>query len=142
MSESMFDLPPKAPPELLAEWSDLADRVCRELALAGLSARRGDLDGGRPVGPGVAVHVDPFADGGSGVYVDWRTDEELTTAAVELFEKDIDFTDPPPLVRHHRDVHRFMQEALLGILASAGFEVEVPDPHTYGSAAWVKGLRA
>ncbi|WP_426363622.1 hypothetical protein [Streptomyces sp. E-08] len=141
MSEHGFDVPPKAPPELLAEWHDLADRVCRELTRAGLPARRGDREGGG-AGAGVEVHVDPFADGGGGVYADWRTDEELTTAVVELFENGIDFTDPPPVVRHHRDVHRFMQEALLGILASAGFEVEVPDPHTYGSAAYVKGFRA
>ncbi|XUM00438.1 hypothetical protein ACQ86F_26440 [Streptomyces venezuelae ATCC 10712] len=141
MSEHGFDVPPKAPPELLAEWHDLADRVCRELTRAGLPARRGDREGGR-VGAGVEVHVDPFADGGGGVYADWRTDEELTTAVVALMEERADFTDPPPLVRHHRNVHRFMGAALWGILDSAGFEVEVPDPHTYGTAAWVKGRRA
>ncbi|MEV7563978.1 hypothetical protein [Streptomyces tanashiensis] len=141
MSESMFDLPPKAPPELLAEWSDLADRVCRALTRAGLPARRGDRGGG-PAGSGADVHVDPFADGGGGVYVDWRTDAELTTAVVEVMEGRVDFTDPPAVVRHHRNVHRFMGEALVGILDSAGFQVEVPDPHTYGSAAYVKGLQA
>ncbi|MCX5225928.1 hypothetical protein ABZY16_32285 [Streptomyces sp. NPDC006553] len=138
MKDIEFDLPPKASPDVIAEWNHLADRVCRELARAGLPAYRGDLDGGPQDGPGAEVHVDPLADGG--VYADWRADGELTTAAVELFARGIDHTDPPPIVRHHRDIHQFMQEALLGILASAGLQVEKGDPHL-GIAVHVKGLR-
>ncbi|MFJ2933547.1 hypothetical protein ACIO8G_12310 [Streptomyces sp. NPDC087219] len=133
-----FDLPPKAAPEVIAGWNHLADRVCRELARAGLPAYRGDLDGGPQGGPGAEVHVDPLADGG--VYVDWRPEGELTTAVVAIFARGIDYTDPPPIVRHHRDVHQFMREALLGILASAGFQAEKGDPHL-GIAVHVKGLR-
>ncbi|MGW8764014.1 hypothetical protein ACWGN5_16075 [Streptomyces sp. NPDC055815] len=140
MNEPRFNLPPRAPAELLAAWHELADRVCRELALAGLPAHRGDLDGDRPAGSGADVHVDRMLDGG--VFVNWRTDPALTAPAIELFARGIDYENPPPVVRHHRDVHRFMQDALLGILASAGFQVEVPDPHTYGSAVYVKGARA
>ncbi|MEU2243976.1 hypothetical protein ABZ572_31780 [Streptomyces sp. NPDC018338] len=140
MNDVGFDLPPKAAPEVVAGWNDLADRVCGELARAGLPAHRGDRDAGPQNRPGADVHVDPLADGG--VFVDWRTDEELTAAVVELFAKGIDYADPPPVVRHHRDVHQFMQEALLGILASAGFQVEKPDPHTYGSAVYVKDTRS
>ncbi|MFD3660639.1 hypothetical protein ACFWVF_08560 [Streptomyces sp. NPDC058659] len=138
MESPEFDLPPHAPADAVAEWNDLADRVCRELARAGLPAHRGDVDGGPPELPGAEVHVDRLADGG--VYVDWRTDAELTTTALELFAKGIDYTNPPPAVRHHRDVHTFMRDALMGILASAGFQVEEPDPHAYGSAVYVKGL--
>lgn len=135
----MFDLPPQAPPEVIAEWNDLAGEVCHELARAGLPAYRGDLDDARRGGPGADVHVDRILEGG--VYVDWRTNAELRTAAIELFEKGIDYADPPPVVRHHRDIHKIMQGALLGILASAGFQVEKPDPHAHGSAVYVKGLR-
>ncbi|MFE5712512.1 hypothetical protein ACFQ7J_17100 [Streptomyces sp. NPDC056501] len=139
MNDPEFDLPPHAPPEVIAEWNDLADGVCRELARAGLPARRGDLDGGSQTGPGAEVHVDPMADGG--VYVDWEAGAELRTPALELFAKGIDYADPPPVVRHHRNVHAFMRDALTGILASAGFQVEEPDPHTHGSAVHVKGRR-
>ncbi|CAM5547266.1 hypothetical protein GCM10010222_26530 [Streptomyces tanashiensis] len=88
--------------------------------------------------PGAEVRVDPLADGGA--YVDRRTDGKPTTAAVELFARGIDPADPPPVVRHHRDVHPFMQEALPGILASAGFQVEKGDPRL-GIAVRLKGLR-
>ncbi|MFD4377711.1 hypothetical protein [Streptomyces sp. NPDC058486] len=141
MSSPDFDLPPLAPPETLAAWDDLADRVCRELTRAGLPAHRGDREGGPLARPGADVHVDRLADGGGGVYVDWATDDELRSAAVDILERGFDFADPPPLIRHHATVHRHMRDALTGILASAGFEVAEPDPHTYGSAVHVKALR-
>ncbi|WP_055600673.1 hypothetical protein [Streptomyces aureus] len=140
MKDIEFDLPPKAAPDVVARRNHVADEVCRALAGAGLPVRRGDLDGGSSGTPGAVVHVDPLADGG-GVYVDWETGDELRTAAMELFAKGIDYADPPQVVRHNRDVHAFMQEALSGILASAGFEVGKPDPHTHGSAVSVKGGR-
>ena len=138
MGHPRFDLPPLAPPEVLAAWDDLADRVCHELTRAGLPARRGDRDEGGPLSaPGADVHVDRLADGG--VHVDWATGDELRTAALELFARGVDFDNPPPLLRHHRTVHAHMRAALSGILASAGFEVAEPDPHTYGTAVHVKG---
>ncbi|MFF8834894.1 hypothetical protein [Streptomyces sp. NPDC015130] len=139
MSDPEFDLPPQAAPEVIAGWNDLADGVCRELTRAGLPARRGDLDGGPQFRPGAEVHVDPLADGG--VYVDWETDAELRIPALELFAKGIDYADPPAVVRHHRNVHAFMRDAMTGILASAGFQVEEADPHTHGGALYVKGRR-
>ncbi|WP_329623765.1 hypothetical protein OG357_27915 [Streptomyces sp. NBC_01255] len=135
-----FDLPPLAPPDVVAEWDELADAVCRELVRAGLPAHRGDVEGGPPGLPGAEVHVDRVADGG--VYVDWRAGAELATTALELFAKGIDYTDPPSVVRHHRDVCTFMRDALTGILASAGFRVEESDPHTHGCAVYVKGLQS
>ncbi|MEU3608574.1 hypothetical protein AB0E83_24490 [Streptomyces sp. NPDC035033] len=134
-----FDLPPLAPPGTLAAWDDLADRVCRALVRAGLPAHRGDRDGGPASRPGAEVHVDRLA--GGGVHVDWTVDAGLRTAALELFERGVDFADPPPLLRHHGTVRALMRDALSGILASAGFEVEEPDPHTYGTAVHVKGDR-
>lgn len=139
MTENGFGLPPKAPPDVIAERDALADDVCRALVRAGLPARRGDLGDGPRGGPGAEVHVDPLAEGG--VFVDWHTDTELSTAALDLFAKGIDYTDPPPVVRHHQAVHDRMRVALLGILASAGFLVEEPDRHTYGSAVQVNGFR-
>ncbi|MFE9041222.1 hypothetical protein ACFYOG_09910 [Streptomyces sp. NPDC007818] len=134
-----FDLPPQASPALLAAWDELADRVCRELARAGLPARRGDREGGPLAGPGADVHVDRVGDGSGGVYVDWATHDDLRGAVVELLSRGVDFTDPPPLVRHHAAVHAHMRDALLGILGSAGFEVEGTDPHTFGCALRVTG---
>ncbi|MET4927430.1 hypothetical protein P3L51_34570 [Streptomyces sp. PSRA5] len=135
-----FDLPPKAPPDVVAGRDALADEVCLALARAGLPVHRGDLAGGPNGAPGADVHVDPLAEGG-GVFVAWDTDTELRTAALDLLAKGIDFSDPPPALRHHQAVHDCMRAALLGILHSAGFQVEEPDRHTYGSAVRVKGLR-
>lgn len=139
MTEPEFDLPPKAPPEVVAERNTLADEVCRELALAGLPAHRGDLGGGTRKRPGARVYVEPFVEGG--VYVNWHTDAELSAAALELFAKGIDYADPPPVVRHHSTVLKQMRAALLGILTSAGFEVEEPDRHGHGSMVHVKAFR-
>ncbi|MFI8326403.1 hypothetical protein [Streptomyces sp. NPDC085529] len=139
MSHPDFDLPPLAPPDVLAEWNDLADQVCRELLRAGLPAHRSDRDDDRRAGAGVAVHVDRLADGG--VFADWTTSDELCAEALGLYARGIDHDDPPPAVRHHDTVHVLMRDALTGILASAGFEVAVPDPHTYGSTARVTGRR-
>lgn len=69
-----FDLPPKAPPEIVEARQALAERVCRVLRLVGLPVYRRDLTGDPDVRPGVDVHVTPFVDGG--VFATWRTDAE------------------------------------------------------------------
>lgn len=139
MTEPEFDLHPMAAPETVEERQALAERVCEELRRAGLPVYRGDLSGGPHSRPGADVHVTPFVDGG--VYVDWGTDAELRDAALDLFAQGIDYSEPPPVVRHHNTVLQHMRAALLGILASAGFEVEEPDGHGHGSMVQVKGLR-
>lgn len=139
MTDHGFDLPPEAPPEVTAERNALADVVCRELARAGLPVHRGDLDGDPHGKPGAKVYVTPHVDGG--VFVDWETDAELRTAALDLFAKGIDYSDPPPVVRHHNTVLKNMQDAVLSILASAGFQVDEPDGHTHGSLVRVKGFQ-
>jgi hypothetical protein len=139
MTEPEFDLPPKAPPEIIAERHELADEVCRHLTRAGLPAYRADLNGGTGGRPGAAVHIEPFVEGG--VFVDWETNEELASPALDLFAQGIDFENPPSAVRHFNEVLNFMQAALMGILASAGFQVEEPDGHAHGSMVHVRGFR-
>lgn len=128
---------PKASPDVIKGRQTLAERVCQELERSGLPVCRGDLSDGPHGRPGAVVHVEPFIEGG--VYVDWRTDAELRDAALDLFAKGIDYSNPPADVRHHKAVLNHMQAALLGILASAGFEVEEPDRHGHGSMVHVKG---
>jgi len=134
-----FDLPPKAPPEIVDARQALAERVCRELRLVGFPVDRGDLTGGPHYLPGVDVHVTPFVDGG--VYANWHTDAELSGPALDLFAQGIDYANPPPAVRHFQTVLNQMQAALMAILASAGFEVEEPDGHAHGSMVLVTGFR-
>ncbi|MFE9022333.1 hypothetical protein ACFYNL_27745 [Streptomyces sp. NPDC007808] len=138
MTEPEFDLHPKASSDVVAERRALADEVRRQLARAGFPVRRGDLSDGLDKQPGVVVHVDAFV--GGGVFVDWETGAELRTAALELFERGFDFSNPPPVSRHYNTVFTCMRGALMGILASAGFEVEEPDGHTHGSLVQVNGF--
>ncbi|WP_328501959.1 hypothetical protein OG828_20525 [Streptomyces sp. NBC_00457] len=139
MTEPEFDVHPKASPEVIEQRQALAERVCRELQRAGLPVYRGDLSGGPQSRPGADVHVAPFVEGG--VYVDWRTEAELKDAALDLFAQGIDYSNPPRVVRHHKTVLNQMQAALLGILTSAGFDVEEPDRHGHGSMVHVIGLQ-
>ncbi|MGX9891315.1 hypothetical protein [Streptomyces sp. NPDC002276] len=132
-----FDLPPKASPEVVEERQALAERVCRELRRAGFPVHRPDLTGEPDVLPGVSVYVTPFVDGG--VYANWRTDAELRDPALALFAQGIDYDNPPPVLRHFNTVLNRMRTALMEILASAGFDVEEPDPHTSGSMVLVTG---
>lgn len=137
MTEPEFDLHPKASLEVIAEREALAERVCQELQRAGLPVYRGDLSGGPHSRPGVDVHVTPFTDGG--VYVDWGTEAELRDPALDLFAQGIDYSNPPPILRHYNTVLNHMQAALMGILTSAGLDVEEPDRHGHGSMIHVKG---
>ncbi|MEU3186665.1 hypothetical protein ABZ707_21040 [Streptomyces sp. NPDC006923] len=139
MSEHRFDLPPKAPAEVIAQRSALADEACRALAQAGIPVHRGDLGGESQGRPGAEVHVDPLVIGG--VLVEWNTEEELRTAALNVPPDELDPSDLPYAIRHFGTVHSSMRDALLGILTSAGFQAEKTDGHTYGTAVFVKGFR-
>ncbi|GAA2998014.1 hypothetical protein [Streptomyces fulvorobeus] len=137
MSGQGFDLPPKAPPDVIGQRDALAVEACRALAQAGIPVYRGQL-GEEPGGrPGADVHVDSLATGG--VLVEWNTQEELATAAADLLESGVDPSDLPHVIRHYETVQTCMRDALLCILASAGFHVEEADMHAYGSAVHVKG---
>lgn len=85
------------------------------------------------------MHIEPFVEGG--VFVDWETGKKLSAPALDLFARGIDFENPPPVVRHYEDVLSVMQAALMGILASAGFQVDEPDGHAHGAMVHVSSLR-
>ncbi|MFJ8938800.1 hypothetical protein ACIRL0_24250 [Streptomyces sp. NPDC102365] len=114
-------IPPDARPDVIAERIKVADAVVRELLRTGLSANRGDDDGGPRGEVGAEVHVEPFVAGA--VYADWHITKELQDSALDLFEKGIDPANPPPVFRHYGSVNKHMRDALLGTLHSAGFEV-------------------
>ncbi|WP_409062442.1 hypothetical protein [Streptomyces sp. SYP-A7185] len=133
MAEHEVDL--TASPEVLAQRNQLAEETCRSLAQAGIPVHRSGPGGGPQEMPGAEVHVESAADGG--VLVEWNTGEELTTTAASLLEGGVDPSNPRYALRHYSTVHVCMRDALLKILASAGFTVEEADPHSYGDAVIV-----
>ncbi|MCL8014550.1 hypothetical protein [Streptomyces sp. AS02] len=116
MSEHGFDHR-EAPENVIAERNALADRVCRELTLAGMPAFRDDRDDQA----GAQVEVDTGDDAAGGVFVDWRTDPTLRQAAFDSMQSG-DYT--APAIRHDGAVCSHMQKAIIGILTSAGFQAE------------------
>lgn len=133
MSQHGFVLPPKATREVMDRRKELAEKACDALTQAGLPAF---LDASQDV-PGAHIQVESLADGG--VLVEWSTQESLATAAVDILENGVDPTNLPQAIRHYETVQTCMRDAVLQILASAGFHVERADAHTYGSAVHVKG---
>src|SRR5436309_9694925 len=74
----------RADDEALAKRRALAVRVLDELTAAGLPAiLDSDDHGGWKLAPGAHVSVDPFADAGGGVYVDWATHRVLRSASLD-----------------------------------------------------------
>ncbi|MFF7361339.1 hypothetical protein [Streptomyces sp. NPDC008125] len=138
MTEHGFDLPPKAPPEVVARRDAQADEVCRALARAGIPVYRAGFGGDVEERAGAEVHVDALVVGG--VLVEWNTATELTEAAVNLLAGGVDPSALPDAIRHFETVHAGMRRALLEILVSAGFPAEQADPHTYGAAILVRDL--
>lgn len=134
MSQHGFDLPPTATRDVMDRRKELADRACDALTQAGLPAFQGNSQ----YAPGANVLVESLADGG--VLVEWSPQEDLATAAANLLENGVDPTNLPHAIRHYETVQNCMRDAVLQILASAGFDVEKADAHTYGSAVHVRGL--
>ncbi|MFJ3709036.1 hypothetical protein [Streptomyces sp. NPDC090053] len=99
MTEHGFDLPPKAPPDVIAQRNALGEEACRTLAQAGIPVYRGGHEDGSEENAGATVHVDPFVTGG--VLVEWHTDTELTTAAVNFLACGVDPSDLPYAIRHY-----------------------------------------
>ncbi|MBM7056286.1 hypothetical protein [Streptomyces durocortorensis] len=58
----------------------------------------------------------------------------------ETRERGVDPSHLPWEIRHFETVQTCMRDAVLGILASAGFQVEKADVHSYGSSFQVKGF--
>ncbi|MFJ6650430.1 hypothetical protein ACIQPS_32765 [Streptomyces sp. NPDC091290] len=95
----------------------LAERVRRELALAGLPALRADQDDQA----GALVEVDVGDDAEGGVFVDWRPDPALTRAAVDLMQKG---RYQASEIAYNGAVRAHMQQAIIGILRSAGLQAD------------------
>ncbi|MFD8727823.1 hypothetical protein [Streptomyces sp. NPDC059611] len=134
MSQHGFDLPPTATRDVMDRRKELADRACDALTQAGLPTFQGTSQDA----PGANVLVESLADGG--VLVEWRTQKGLTTAAANILEIGVDPTNLPYAIRHYETVQNCMRDAVLQILASAGFDVGKADAHTYGGAVHVKGV--
>ncbi|MEV7296652.1 hypothetical protein AB0N79_34275 [Streptomyces microflavus] len=133
MNQHGFDLPPKATLDVMDRRKELAEKACDALIQAGLPAF---LEASQGV-PGAKVQVESLADGG--VLVEWSTQESFATAAADLLENGVDPTNLPQAIRHYETVQTCMRDAVLQILASAGFHVDRADAHTYGRAVHVKG---
>ncbi|GAA2823620.1 hypothetical protein [Crossiella cryophila] len=115
---------PKVTEDQLRVLRRLADDVRDTLAEAGLPMT-GDLSPGLRVG--VRVEVDPADDEAGGVWVDWCTHPRMAEAAANCVAEGR--VDDPVLTRQG-DVQEAMQQALLAILTSAGFQASDPD-HDY-----------
>ncbi|MGW0519451.1 hypothetical protein [Crossiella sp. NPDC003009] len=115
---------PKVTDARLRELRNLADDVRDTLAEAGLPIT-GDLAPGLRVG--VRVEVDPADDEAGGVWVDWHTHPRMATAAADCVNEGR--LDDPVLTRQG-EVMEAMQQAMLAILTSAGFQARDPD-HDY-----------
>ena len=98
----------------------LADKICRELQLAGVPAFREDRDDQA----GALVEVDTGDDAAGGVFVDWKPDPSLTRAAVEKMQNG---EYQAPVIAYAGAVRAHMQKALIGILGSAGFQADAAD---------------
>ncbi|WP_405991450.1 hypothetical protein [Streptomyces sp. NBC_00986] len=113
----MFDLPPKAPPEIIEAREALAGQAIQALRRAGLPAFR---DGETPATDraGAVVYVDSDADTASApVYMSWRCDPAMLGAAVDSLTSG----DPDaPVVRYPGMISLHMQGALINILLSSG----------------------
>ncbi|MFD8670981.1 hypothetical protein ACFV1U_37120 [Streptomyces microflavus] len=72
--------------------------------------------------------------------MEWSAQEELATAAVDLLERGVDPSNLPHTIRHYETVQTCMRDAIVQILASAGFRAERTEAHTYGSAVHVRGF--
>ncbi|MFJ6366527.1 hypothetical protein [Streptomyces globisporus] len=135
MSEHDFDLPPKATPDVMRRRTELAGKVRDALTWTGLPVCREDSSEAES---GVNVRVDPLSDGG--VLAEWNTREEFTSEIVKILASGVDSSNLPQSVRHYENVQTCMRETILNILASAGFDVERADVHSYGKAVHVRGF--
>lgn len=108
-----------APDDVLANRSQLADQVCRELLLAGIPAfQMADAVGSA----GAEVEVDAGDDEAGGVFVTWRPDPALSRAVAESVQnRELS----APVIQHSGAIASHMRDAIIGILSSAGFRVDV-----------------
>jgi hypothetical protein len=97
----------------------LAWRVRNELAAAGLPVLAPGMDSAL-IG-GAEVSVDDGADAGGGVFVGWSASPRLRACTSRTFG--LKLLDDP-LLRHSSVVGAAMMQAMMTVLASAGYTVE------------------
>jgi hypothetical protein len=96
----------------------LADAAREDLTLAGLPVRDG------PEGPGAEFEVDFGDDDAGGVWVSWNPDERWTRASSEsMLAGRLD----DPVIERSGRVTEIMRDAMIAILAQAGYAVEPSD---------------
>ncbi|GAB3276557.1 hypothetical protein [Kineosporia babensis] len=104
------------------EIRELGEKVRRCLAAAGLPATvRNDYSSF--VGADIMLHFDIIPRTGElgGVYVSWSATDEIDLAAALAVEA---FRPADPMVKYSGAIGRAMCDAMLAILASAGFAVK------------------
>ncbi|MFI6369279.1 hypothetical protein ACIBG0_42100 [Nocardia sp. NPDC050630] len=125
----------------MAERAELADRVVAQLQFAGLPAYIASHETWDMVGAAVTFDKLHATEGG-GISVEWRPDQRLVRAGFGLdpdSELDITAVDAAErlrlaetpaakqAIRHHLEIDRNMQSAIIGILTSAGLRAYNPD---------------
>ncbi|GGX36694.1 hypothetical protein [Streptomyces noursei] len=116
----MFDYT-NASDEIVANRNALADKVRRELELAGIATFRQENAGERA---GAEIEVDLGADSAGGVFVSWNPHPSLSQAAADGVRNG---QLQVPAIRHSGAVVSHMRDAMIGILASAGFRADIAD---------------
>lgn len=96
----------------------LARDALEELLSAGLPQ---SVEAEEGISAGITVEVDAGDDEAGGVYLMWRPDERLASAAaLAVLEGRLD----DPAIRRSAGFKAVMKDAILSILASSGFIVE------------------
>ncbi|WP_157692918.1 hypothetical protein [Pedococcus dokdonensis] len=100
----------------------LAFAVVETLTAAGLPGHVGTAD--RLHVPGAEVEVDPFDDGGGGVFVHWVASQELADRGIAALESG-EFDHPA--IQLKGAIAGAMAEAMSTLLTASGFRIEVSD---------------
>jgi hypothetical protein len=99
-------------------YNTLAALIYSALEIAGLPAHYHSIGSMRP---GAEIEVDTGDDDAGGVYVIWRPSEQLSLAAAEQVRQG-KLSDP--VIEHSGSVKLVMRDAIITILASAGFSLQ------------------
>jgi hypothetical protein len=104
-----------------ASWQRIAEEAREALHMAGLPAFQfGEIEGGA----GAEIEIDLGDDAAGGVFVAWRPDGRLLQLAAESVRSG---QLSHPAIRQAGTISQIMRDAIILILGSAGFVVEVSD---------------
>jgi hypothetical protein len=99
-------------------YNTIATLVYSALEVAGLPAHYHSMGS---MMPGAEIEVDTGDDEAGGVHVVWRPSKQLSLAAIELIRQG-KLSDP--VIEHSGSVKLVMRDAIIAILASAGFTLQ------------------